>query len=98
LSRRWGNSVSEVTRLWVDGVNNQGEISGRGNNGTYSPSGPVLRPTQPPVQWVPGALTPGIKQLGHEADCSPPSSAKVKNACSYTSTPQYIFMVWCSIK
>jgi len=25
--------------------------------------------------------------LGHEADHSPPSSAKVKNAWSYTSTP-----------
>jgi len=28
----------------------------------------------------------GIKQLGCEADHSPPSSAKVKNAYSYTST------------
>jgi hypothetical protein len=37
-------------------------------------------------------------QLGHEADHSPPSSAQVKNAWSYTSTPQYIFMAWCLIK
>jgi hypothetical protein len=29
---------------------------------------------------------PGVKQLGHGADHSPPSSAKVKNAWSYTST------------
>jgi len=38
--------------------------------------------------------------LGHEADYSLPSSAKVRNAQSYTSTPLYIFMVlvWCSIK
>jgi hypothetical protein len=28
-----------------------------------------------------------VKQLGHEADHSPPSSAKVKNVWSYTSTP-----------
>jgi hypothetical protein len=27
---------------------------------------------------------------------SPPSIAEVKNAWSYTSTPQYLFMVWCS--
>jgi hypothetical protein len=33
-----------------------------------------------------GALSLGVKQLGHEADHSPPSSAKV-NAWSYTSTP-----------
>jgi hypothetical protein len=24
-------------------------------------------PTQPRIQWVPGALSPGIKRLGHEA-------------------------------
>jgi hypothetical protein len=35
--------------------------------------------TQPPMQWVPGAVLPGVKQQGHEADHSPPSSAKVKN-------------------
>jgi len=28
----------------------------------------------------------GVKRLGHEADRSPPSSAEVKNAWSYTST------------
>jgi hypothetical protein len=38
----------------------------------------ALRPTQPPVQWVPGALSLGVKQLGCEADHSPPSSAEVK--------------------
>jgi len=43
--------------------------------------------TQPPIQWVPGDLSLRIKQPGHEADHSPPSSAEVKNACSYTSTP-----------
>jgi hypothetical protein len=29
----------------------------------------------------------GVKRLGREADQSPPSSAEVKNAWSYTSTP-----------
>jgi hypothetical protein len=38
----------------------------------------ALGPTQPPIHWVSGALSPGVKQLRHEADCSPPSSAKVK--------------------
>jgi hypothetical protein len=27
-----------------------------------SVSRPVLRPTQPPVQWVPGILSPGVKR------------------------------------
>jgi hypothetical protein len=34
--------------------------------------------TQPPIQWIPGALSLGVKRLGREADYSPPSSAEVK--------------------
>jgi hypothetical protein len=48
---------------------------------------PSLEPTQPPNQWVTGALSLGVKQRGREADHSPPSSAEVRNAWSYTSTP-----------
>jgi hypothetical protein len=57
-----------------------------------------MEPTQPPIQWVPGALSSGVKQPGHEADHTPPSSADVKNARNYTSTPQYAFVAWCSVK
>jgi len=32
--------------------------------------------------------------MGHEANHSPQSSAEVKNACSYTSTPPCVFMTW----
>jgi hypothetical protein len=46
----------------------------------------AVGPTQPPIQWV-LALSPGVKRLGHEADHSPPPSAIVMNAWSYTSTP-----------
>jgi len=38
-------------------------------------------------QWVPGALFLGVKRPGREVDHSPPSSAEVKNAWNYTSTP-----------
>jgi hypothetical protein len=34
-----------------------------------------------------GGTFPGVKRLGREADHSSPSSAEVKNAWSYTSTP-----------
>jgi hypothetical protein len=54
--------------------------------------------TQPPIQWVPGALSLGVKRPVREADHSPLSSAEVKNAWSHTSTPQYVFMAWCSVK
>jgi len=59
-------------------------------------SRPALGLNQPPIQWVPGALPLEVKWLGLEADNSLPSSAKIKNACSYTSTPA--FMAWCSVK
>jgi hypothetical protein len=31
---------------------------------------------QPPVQWALGAVSSEVKQLGLEADCSPPSSVE----------------------
>jgi len=47
---------------------------------------PALRPTQPPVQWVPG-LSRGKERPGCDADPSPPSCAVIKKEKSYTSTP-----------
>jgi hypothetical protein len=45
-----------------------------------SVSRPALGPTQPPVQWVPGALSPGAEaRPGRDADHSPPYSAEVEN-------------------
>jgi hypothetical protein len=41
---------------------------------------PALGPTQPPIKWVPGALSLGVKRPGHEAEHSPPSSAEVKES------------------
>jgi hypothetical protein len=46
----------------------------------------TLGPTQPPIQWLPGALSLGVKRPGREADHSPPTNAEIKNAWSYTST------------
>jgi hypothetical protein len=47
----------------------------------------ALGHTQPPIQWVPVALSMGVNWPGREADHSPPSSADVKNAFIYTYTP-----------
>jgi hypothetical protein len=41
-----------------------------------------------------GAVSPGIKQSGLEADHSPPTSAEVKKTWVYTSTPPYVFKDW----
>jgi hypothetical protein len=44
-------------------------------------------PTQPPLQWLAGIPSPAVKRMGHEFDQSPPSSTKVKNEYSCTSSP-----------
>jgi hypothetical protein len=59
-------------------------------------SSQALWPTQPPVQWLPGAFTPSVKRLGDEADHSTPT--EVNDTWSYTSTPQHVFMTWRLIK
>jgi hypothetical protein len=63
-------------------------------------SRPVLGSTQPPVQWVPGTLSPSVKGPVPEADHSPPISVEVKNTWIYTSTPPYVFMAYelCSVR
>jgi hypothetical protein len=51
-----------------------------------------LEPTQPPIKWISGALSPGVKWPRRQADHSPPTSAKVKKMWVYTSVFPYIFM------
>jgi hypothetical protein len=60
-------------------------------------SRPVLGSSQPPIQWVPGTLSPRVKRQGREADHSPPTSAEVKKMWIYTSTPPYAIMAYCSM-
>jgi hypothetical protein len=67
-----------------------------------------LEHNQLSIQQAPGALSPGVKRPGSEADHSPPYSYKAKNAWSDTSISpnacswrgtylrnECIFMVWC---
>jgi hypothetical protein len=55
-------------------------------------SRPALGSTQPPIQWIKGSLSPGLKGPGREADHSPPASAEVKKIWIYISNPPYAFM------
>jgi hypothetical protein len=61
-------------------------------------SGPALLSTQPPVQWVVGALFLEVEWPNLKAYHQPLSSADVKNTWSYTSIQSYIFMVWCLLE
>jgi hypothetical protein len=52
--------------------------AGVGNFLFTTASRPALGSTQPPIQWVPGALSLEVKRPGREADHSPPSGANAK--------------------
>jgi hypothetical protein len=49
--------------------------------------GRVWGPSQPPIEWVPRALSPGVKWLGHETHFLPSSSAEFKNGGAIRSLP-----------
>jgi len=56
----------------------------------------ALEPTQPPIQWIPGALSLGVKRSGCEAD----HSHLVPTSRMHGAIPpflQYVFVAWCSV-
>jgi len=59
----------------------------------------ALRPTQPPIQWVPGALSLGVKWPECEADTHLHLVPRSRVRRAIPTLPQYAFiMAWCSIK
>jgi hypothetical protein len=64
--------------------------------GETTASRKALGPIQPPIQWVPGALSLGVKRPGREADHYPPSSSEIKEwpelYLHSTNTPSW----WCA--
>jgi hypothetical protein len=66
----------------------QSSNPGRVKNFIFSTSfTPTVRPTHPAIQWVPAALSPGVKRPLRETDRSAPTSTEVKKTWIYTSTP-----------
>jgi hypothetical protein len=47
----------------------------------------ALGPTQPPIQWVPEALSPEVKRPGRKTDHSLPTSAEIKKCGSIHPLP-----------
>jgi hypothetical protein len=80
-----------VTRLRAG---RRGSFPGRGNEGIFflfaTESILALRPTQPPIQWIPEAFFLVVKRPWLEADHSRSSSTD--------STYPYALMVWCLVK
>jgi hypothetical protein len=79
--------------LWVGRPRGRSSSPSRIKNFLFSTSSrPLLGPTQPPIQWVPCALSPGVKRQGCEAEHSPPPSVEIKKMWLHTYTPTYAFM------
>jgi hypothetical protein len=77
-----------IPRLWPTGWTTDVRFPAEARKGfffVFTVSRPALDCTQPSMQWVPGSFPVG-KRPGREAEHSPPSSAEVRKAWSYTST------------
>jgi hypothetical protein len=81
ITRSRCSTVSTATRLRTGRPRSRRSISGGGQEvSTFSiASRPAVRPTQPPVRWVPRTVSPGVKWQWLEADHSPPFLEEVKN-------------------
>jgi hypothetical protein len=89
------NHVTTVTRLRTWQKKTQDLNPSKAKMFIFSTaSTQALGSTQLPIQWVQEKFYLGVRALGRESDYSPPSSAEVKNAWSYTSNPPYFFMAW----
>jgi len=79
-------------------LRNRVQFLGRWGETFLSPMSKLaLLPSQSSTERVPGTF-PAVKQLGYKAEYSPPPSAKVKNAWTYTSVSPHSFMARCLIK
>jgi hypothetical protein len=84
IARSRYSSVCIATGYGLDG---RGSIPGGGKSFLFSAASSLaLGSTLHLIQWVPGAISPGLKRPGCEADHSPPSSA-VRNGGAITPLP-----------
>jgi hypothetical protein len=103
--RRLGSAHADRAMLsrysdWLRARRPRGRSSSPGRIKTFllsTSSRPILGSTQPPIQWVPGSLSPGVKRPECEADHSPQISEEVNKTWIHTSTPPYAFMAQCLI-
>jgi hypothetical protein len=84
-----GETGSSI-RLRAGRPGDRGSIPGRGEMifPLACASRPALGPTQPPVQWVPGILSPGLKRgRGVTLTTHPISLPRSRMSRSYTPSP-----------
>jgi hypothetical protein len=81
------SSVGITTSLRAGRPRIRGSIPDRGKRLFSITSRPVLGPTQPPIQWILGAVSPRVKRPRREAGAIPPTSAEVKNGKAISPLP-----------
>jgi hypothetical protein len=84
------SSVSIVSGYGLDNwaIDVRSPAEARGFFPPSSVSRPALGPTQPPVQWVPGVLSPGVKPgRGVTLTTHPHLVPRSRMSRSYTSSP-----------
>jgi hypothetical protein len=89
-----GSSVSIVSGYGLERSGDRGSIPGRGEwiFPLTSLSRTALGPTQPPVQWVPVVLSPGLKcGRGVTLTTHPHLVPRSRMSRSYTSSPPIAF-------
>jgi hypothetical protein len=60
-------------------------------------SRPALGSTQPPIQWVPGALSLGCRGPGAKLTTHLHLAPRSRMRGAIPPLPQYDFMAWCSV-
>jgi len=61
-------------------------------------SRPALSLAHIRIQWIPGALSPGVKRQGRETDLSRPSFAGVKNLSNSASISSYVYTLYIKLR
>jgi hypothetical protein len=81
-------SVQCLTTGWTTGRSGFDPRQGKRIFPLSSVSRPALGPTQPPVQWVPGVFSPGVKRgRGVTLTTHPHLATRSGMSRSYTSSP-----------
>jgi hypothetical protein len=91
----WSATVNQV--VWL---NNRG-FESRQVLGIFlftTVSRTAVGPTQPPIQWVPGALSLGVKWPGREATTHLHLVPRSRMRGAIPPLPHYVFVAWCLVK